>query len=142
MTAALLKQNLQVLVRFEKKFTRLYRLRFLTFMIPVPYFFICICEHARLHARESTLVTFDLTWNSSAKSQSLARYSVLISWTPAHTIATDLFIKQQIQSVTKIHIYLFLKYVFFGYISGTAWAIKKVIFIYLHPCLKSLQMKK
>ena len=96
MIAALLKQNLQVLVRFAKTFTRLYRLRFLTFMIPVPYFFICICEHARLHARESTLVTFDLTWNSSAKSQSLARYSVLISWTPAHTIATDFFIKQQI----------------------------------------------
>ena len=27
-----------------------------------------------------------------------------------------------VQSVTKIHIYLFLKYVFFAYISGTTWA--------------------
>ena len=34
-----------------------------------------------------------------------------------------------LQSVTKIHIYLFLKYVFFAYISGTNWAIKKLTFI-------------
>ena len=33
-----------------------------------------------------------------------------------------------IQSVTKIQIYLFLKYVFFAYISGTTWTTKS----YLH----------
>ena len=33
---------------------------------------------------------------------------------------------QGVQSVTKIHIYLFLKYVFFAYISGTSWSTKEL----------------
>ena len=33
---------------------------------------------------------------------------------------------EDLQSVTKIYIYLFLKYAFFVDISGTTWAIKKV----------------
>ena len=35
------------------------------------------------------------------------------------------FFQIHLQSVTKIYIYLFLKYVFFADISGTTWAIKK-----------------
>ena len=41
--------------------------------------------------------------------------------------------RQFIQWVTKIHIELILKLVFFADISGTTWAIKKVFNIYLHP---------
>ena len=36
-----------------------------------------------------------------------------------------IYLTTDIQSVTKIYIYLFLKYVFFEDISGTTWAIKK-----------------
>ena len=34
-------------------------------------------------------------------------------------------LQKYLQSVTKIHIYLFLKYVFFAYISGTTWDRKR-----------------
>ena len=38
--------------------------------------------------------------------------------------------RKHIQSVTKIYIYLFLKYVFFANISGTTWAIKKFLHLF------------
>ena len=52
------------------------------------------------------------------------------------------FKMNDLQSVTKIHIYLFLKYVFFRVYLRNHLSYKKVFYIYLHPCMKTFQMKK
>ena len=71
-----------------------------------------------------------LNWNINSQIYRRDAYSYFQRWIP-HTVSNK-----------NIHLPLFeIGMFFFADISGTTWAIKKVFYIYLHPCLKSFQMK-